>query len=466
MKVSLPWLKELVDYQLPTDDLANRLSLASIGIKQQTEDYLELDLTYNRGDLLSMRGVAYEVTALTETPLRFLALDPEDFIWVGKELPEVKVNIETDLVPFYCVAKIEGLEINKSSEALVKTLETSGVRSVNKVVDITNLKMLEYGQPMHAFDASKVKENIIVRLAKAGEKITTLDGKVRELKEFDLVIADQSDPIGIAGIMGGKDSEVGDIPTTIYLEAAIFDPVTIRKTSKRLGLYSEASKRFQHGLTKMRLLQAFDSAIRSYIDLGGKLTALSLVGDVDQEKRIINLSIDKLNTLLGENLDTETIKKCLEKLNFSVNVKEGYLEVTPPYFRLDIKIEEDVIEEVARIYGYEKIIGKELSGGLPEKLDESLPNLVYDTKKALADTGLTEVQTYSFFSTKVLQALGFNEENKKNAVRISNPISSETEYMRTFIWPNLIEVIEKKYETGLQRYCRFRDRKSIFSCRK
>ena len=456
MKVSLNWLKELVDYQLTPGELSDRLSLSSIGVKQQTEDYLELDLTYNRGDLLSMRGVAYEVAALTDSPLRFLAPTPEDFTWVSKKLGKTPVEIkDVQLSEVQCVAKIEGLKVDLSPKEWIKKLTDCGMRSVNNIADVTNLIMLEYGQPLHAFDAKSVEDQtIIVRRAEKGEELVTLDNKLRKLTSDDIVLADTKVPLDVAGVMGGKDTEVKKDTNTILLSASMFNPLMVRKTSTRLGLYSEASKRFLHGLSKMRLLQALDAAIRMYQELGGKLTAISLAGDFSQPKKTIDLSLKNLNFSLGTRLDEQTAIPCLQKLNFTVNQAphigsgEAILEVMPPYFRMDINIEEDLIEEVARIFGYEKIEAKPLSGEEPEPLDQSLQNFIHDLKESLKDAGLTEVQTYSFFSTKVLQALGLNDNNKEKAVKIANPISSETEFLRTFIWPNLIEVVAKNIRAG------------------
>ncbi len=454
MKVSLNWLKELVDYQLSAEDLAEKISLASIGVKQQTEDYLELDLTYNRGDLLSMRGVAYEVAALTDSPLRFLTQTPEDFVWVNQDLSKTKVEIEDqNLASAQCVAKIENLTVGPSPKELVKKLEDSGMRSIDNITDITNLVMLEFGQPLHSFDAETVKnETIIVRAAKNEEEITTIDHKLRKLQPSDIVLADSEKPLDVAGIMGGENTEIKDSTTTILLSASLFNPINVRRTTQRLNLHSEASRRFQHGLSSIHTLQALDAAIRMYQDLGGKLTAITLTGNFETTEKKLDLRISKVNSLLGLNLDEETIIKCLQKLNFTVDSHREsgnvVLEVKIPYFRLDINIEEDLIEEVARIYGYEKIPPKELRGKLPEKLDQSLPNLIYDTKKALADTGLTEVQTYSFYSTQALKALGFNKTNQDKLIKVANPISSETEYLREFIWPNLVEVIGKNMRVG------------------
>ncbi len=453
MKVSLPWLKELTDYSLSTDDLANELSLNSIGVKQQTEDYLELDLTYNRGDLLSMRGVAYEVAAITDTPLRFLAQTPEDFVWVGQNLPKTPIEIsESELSKVQCVARIENLKVGESPKEVVHKLQACGMRSVDNITDVTNLIMLEFGQPLHSFDASTVKEEtIIVRSAKKGEEITTLDNKSRKLTSEDIVLADTQKPLDVAGVMGGKDTEIKPSTSTILVSASMFDPIMVRKTSKRLGLYSEASKRFQHGLSTLRLLQALDAAIKMYQGLGGKLTAINLVGNFNQLKKSINLSIKKVNDLLGLKLDEETITSCLKKLSFVVKkLDEDTLEVIPPYFRLDINIEEDLVEEVARMYGYEKIEGIKLAEEKIPKLDQTLPNFIYELKSKLKELGLTEVNTYSFYSTAVLEALGFDTDNRKLLIKIANPISSETEYLRMDLWPNLLEVVAKNIKQGFK----------------
>lgn len=444
MKVSLSWLKDLVDYNLSPQELADKLSLRSIGVKAVTSDYIELDLTYNRGDLLSLRGVAREVAAITGSKLKF-----EDQHFPKYDLPKTPVKIENpNLCSIYCVAEIQSLKVEKSSDTWVKKLSDSGIRSVNSIADVTNLIMLEYGQPMHSFDARGVAdESIIVRVAKNGERITTLDGKTRDLDISDLLIADPLNALGIAGVMGGKDSEVSETTGTILLEAAIFDPVSVRRTSKRHGLNSEASKRFQHGLTKTNLLQALAAAIKMYESLGGKLTAINLVGDLEEKPKKVTLNSERLNNLIGVEIPTKQVETLLKRIGANVIHLEGGLawHVIPPYWRLDINIEEDLIEEVARMYGYEKIDGKQLVGKPPKPLDQTLQNFIHDLKVKLSKAGLTEVQTYSFYSSGVLNNF---EMDKDKLIRVANPISSETEYLRDQVWPNLIEVVAKNLKTG------------------
>ncbi len=458
MKVSIKWLEQFVDLNTSIDELIRLLPLRTIGTKEVTDNFIELDMKgYNRADLLSMRGLAYEVAAITGSNVSFNEPEEAKFAWNEATLPKLQVTIEDpNLCQIYCLAKIENLRVERSNPEWVKKLNDSGMRSVNNIADITNLVMLEYGQPLHAFDASKVSGEIIVRMAKPGEKITTLDGKTRELNSNNLLIADQEKALGIAGVMGGQNSEVTDTTTTVLLEAAIFDPINIRKTVNQLGLPSEASKRFQHGLTKKRLLQALDATIKMYQNLGGKLTEITLIGDFKDQTTIITLTQDQVNSLIGIEIPAEQIKDYLKKLHFKLDelkflpsisnnkLNEKAWEVEVPYWRLDIQIAQDLIEEVARMYGYEKIPAKQLPGTHPDQIDQALFNFTSKVRDNLIAEGLTEVQTYSFYSTQVLKNLGWYQDNNlQYLVKIANPISAETEYLRLNIWPNLVEVVDK-----------------------
>ena len=445
MKVSINWLKELVDLKVPIEEVIKLLPLRTIGVKEVTQEFFELDMKgYNRADLLSLRGVAREVAAITGSKLNFT-----DQPFPEYDLPETPVKIENgNLAPVYCVLKIEGLKVTPSNPGWIKKLDDSGIRSVNNIVDITNLLMIEYGQDMHAFDANCVtNQELIVRLAKNGEELTTIDGKKLKLSLEDLIIADPQKPVGLAGIMGGKDSEVSEKTHTILLEITIFDPVTIRKTSQRYGVHSEAAKRVQHGLTKTNLLQAMSAAIKMYESLGGKLTAINLTGNLKDEPKTIKLTQEKINSLIGINIPAEQIENSLKKLGFTLATQGHALEATVPYYRLDINIEEDLIEEIARMYGYEKIPAKELVGEAPQKVDQSFFELIYKLKSTLANLGLTEIQTYSFYSTKILNNLKLNTED---LIKIANPMSAETEYLRDRLWPNLLEATAKNIRNGIK----------------
>lgn len=443
MKVSINWLKELVKINKPLPALIQEINMKTIGTKEVTDKFIELDMKgYNRADLLSLRGVAYEVAALLGSEVKFGEPEESEFAWIKRKLPEVKIEIKNpDACLFYVLAKIEGLKVENSPKEIKSKLEDSGFRSVNNIADITNIVMLEYGQPLHAFDAGTVvDEKVIVRKASDGEEITTLDGKVRKLTKEDLLITDPEKAIGIAGVMGGENTEITGKTNTVLLEAAIFDPSTLRKTATRLGLQSEAGKRFYHGLTKKRLLQALNSAICEFEKLGGRLIAVSIFDKYEDKNPAIKLRVEKTNSLIGLDFKPEEVKKLLERLNFLIKEeKPRVFEVKRPYYRLDITIEEDLIEEVARMYGYDKIPSKELPGGKSELKEEKVFEFIDMLKKQLMHLGLSEIQTYSFYSTKTLSSLGFSEDKLKFLIKLANPISKESEYLRMNIWPNLVE---------------------------
>ncbi|MDD2823248.1 MAG: phenylalanine--tRNA ligase subunit beta [Candidatus Daviesbacteria bacterium] len=442
MIVSISWLKELVNLTKSVDEVINLLPLRTIGVKEVTDKSFELDMKgYNRADLLSMRGVAYEIAAITNSEVNFNEPTEKDYIWENKELSSTPVAVEDDLLcPVYCIAKISGLKVGPSPKEWVEKLNESGMRSVNNIADVTNLIMLEYGQPQHAFDAAVIKdETLVVRSAKTDEKLTTLDNKERNLIPTDLVIADKEKVVGLAGVMGGKNSEVTDKTTTILLEAAIFNPQILRATTSRLNLPSEASKRFQHGLTPKRLLQSLDAAIRLYQELGGKLESINITGNFNNERKEVMVSQDKISSLIGVEIQSEFVKTSLEKLLFKANLgSQNEWEIIPPYFRLDINIAEDVIEEVARLYGYETLPSKSLEGTLPKKIDQKEYELLYNLKVSLVNIGFSEIQTYSFFSTKVMDVFKLDKEK---LIKVANPMSKETEYMRDNLYPNLLEKV-------------------------
>ncbi len=456
MKVSKNWLRQLVDFKGSEESLVELFNQKTIGTKEVTEDFIELDMKgYNRADLLSLRGVAYEVSALTETAVNFEEPSETSLYWVEKQLPAVSVEVADEkLSPLYCLVKIEGLKVENSSEEWKKKLTDSGIRTVNNVADVTNLVMLEYGQPLHAFDASTIKdEMIVVRRAKQNEKLETLDGKQRELTQEDIVIADPEKAVGLAGVMGGKNSEITEKTTAVLLEAAIFDPGMLRKTANRLSLGSEASKRFYHGLKAKRLFQALDSAIRMYEELGGKVTGLSIVGETLDQLKTVPLRLSKINQLIGETLSASDVEKYLKRLHFGLSepISTGAdtsWVVTVPYFRLDVELEEDLIEEVARMYGYEKIKSQKADDIKTAEIDQTKFNFLRSLGENAAKTGLTEVSTYPYYSTRILDALGWNTENTHFLLKIKNPISKETEFLRQSVWPNLIEVIDKNVRQG------------------
>lgn len=451
MKVSFNWLRELVDLKISDDELVNLLPLRTIGTKEVTDNFVELDMKgYNRADLLSLRGVALEVAAITDSKIKFE--DPQEFLWEKHALPNLNIEVtEGDLCPVYCLARIEGLKVEKSDPKFSQRLSECGMRPVNNIADITNLVMLEYGQPLHAFDAESVSnQKVVVRTARPEEELTTLDGKTRKLSPANLVIADPEKALGIAGVMGGENSEVTDSTTTILLEAAIFEPTNLRATAQGLNLHSEASKRFQHGLTVKRLLQAFNAAIKMYLDLGGQLSAVTLHGDLDQEEpMVIPVNLKKVNSLIGVGLSGGQVINYLESLGCKSELVGDEMNIVPPYYRLDLNIQEDIIEEIARLYGYENIPAKKLEGKSSSRADQSRFKFLNELKEKLVHIGLTEVQTYSYVSTQIIQNMGW-EDNLGGFIKILNPMSKETSYLRQSLWANLVEVVSKNQKYNLE----------------
>ncbi len=442
MKVSVSWLRELVELNIDLNKLIELLPLRSISTKEVTADFFELDMKgYNRTDLLSMRGVATEIAAITGSKVLFNDPQKAYFVWNKHKLPNLHTVVDqAELAPYYALVKIYNLKSQPSTPEVQKKLADMGMRSIDAITDITNLTMLEYGQPMHAFDADQISGTIGVRKAKSGEKIVTIDNKERVLTTDDLVIVDDQGPVGIAGVMGGKNSEISSKTNTIYLEAAIFDSINIRQSAQRHNLPSEAAKRFQHGLTKTRHNQALNTAIQMYQEIGGVVSGISFVGEYPIHQPVIDLKLTKLNSLIGVEFDLAQVERYLKSLNFDVERTESGWKVIPPYYRLDINIAEDVIEEVARLYGYEKIQTVAIPESAALQKEDIIFHKVSDLRKKLVDLGLTEVQTYSFYSSHVLAALGFDDSNKKHLIKLQNPISSETEYLRMNLWPNLVEV--------------------------
>src|SRR3990170_6456533 len=281
MLIPYSWLKEFVNLRKPAEQIAHDLSLTVIGVggieKVGSEPVLDLDVTYNRGDLLSIVGVARELSALYESPLKG---QPERF-QPSSELSPLSVRSEAELSKLYTLTKISNLRYQVTPKPIVSRLELAGMRSVNLWADLTNYVMLEWGQQFHAFDAEKVGRrdsslSIEIRSAKRGEKIKTLDGLDRDLIEGDIVIADKAGAIAIAGVMGGEETEVDEGTTEIILEAAIFDPISIRRTARRLGLRSEASNRFEHYLSPDNLYTSLNKILQLYQVYGkGKITGFA-----------------------------------------------------------------------------------------------------------------------------------------------------------------------------------------------
>ncbi len=399
----------------------------------------ELSLTPNRSDCLSMLGIAYEVAAI---------LDKEVKKPVGELTPfsidqDFTVKIDSDDCLLYYAKKIRNVKIAQSPQWVQSALIACGIRPINNVVDITNYVMMELGQPLHAFDLAKVNsKQILVRNAYENEKIVTLDGIERELLPSDLLITDGKRPIALAGVMGGQNTEIDDNTTDVLLESAVFKPLAVRKTYTRLGLRSESSIRFEKQVDPNRTLYALNRACQLLVDIAGGTIddKLSVAENLVKEDKIINIKLEKINHVLGIELTEKDVIDVFRRLKFYFVVLEGTFVVTVPTRRPDITVQEDLIEEIIRIHGYDH-----LKNTLPETDTVGHLNLKQKREKTIRHTllanGLNEVMTYSLIHERNINR--FNHVNKKDKpVRLSVPMSEERAVMRTGLIHSLLEVLK------------------------
>ncbi len=402
---------------------------------------LELELTPNRADCLSMLGVAYEAAALTGRPVRLpdsaVATDPE------KTADRLSVSITArDLCGHYAARLIRGVRIGPSPLWMQNRLMAAGVRPINNVVDVTNYVMLEYGQPLHAFDAAKVSGGRIeVRRARAGETLTTLDGQERKLGEDMLVIADADKPVALAGVMGGANSEVTDDTTDVILESARFDPASVRRTSRQLGLRSEASLRFEKGVDPERVRAALDRAAALIARLaGGRVTEGVAEEVVDMPgPRVVDLTLDRINGLLGTSLGVLEVGTILSRLGFEhENISDRAWSVRVPTRRGDIALDVDLVEEVARLHGYDEIPATPIEGPTTAGGLTRAQAIRRDIRRTLTLAGLHETISYAVTSAE-RAALFPDLAAGARPIRLAMPMSEERSTLRTVLLPGLLE---------------------------
>lgn len=417
------------------------------------DDYiLELELTPNRGDCQAVINIAREVKAITGAELQL----PDDKVVEVDDPTEKYVNIRIeapDLCRRYACRIVRNVKLGPSPSWMQHRLLSAGVRPINNIVDVTNYVMLEYGQPLHAFDFDKiVGSSIIVRRGRPEEKMVSLDGVSRELDSEMLVIADQTEAVALAGVMGGLASEVTERTRTILLESAWFDPLNIRRTAVRLGMRTEASKRFEKGIDLEGVLTALNRAAQLIHQLGaGEITA----GIVDlyvrpEAARTIRLRTVRVNKVLGTKLSREEIQKILTRLDFPSELcSQDSILVTVPSYRVDILEEIDLIEEVARIYGYDKIPVTYPVGVLVQN-NIDLPSIRDQMINAAAGFGLDEVVSYSFIGESAYDKLRIPLESPlRNVLKIQNPLRDDQGVMRTTLLPGLMDTVMYNYHRKL-----------------
>lgn len=407
----------------------------------ELDDYvLELELYPNRPDCLSMVNVAREVGTL-------LGLKPIVPEWAEGEVPswpeaiKQKVDIENpDLSWRYAALLVDDVVIEPSPLWMQNRLRAAGIRPISNIVDITNYCMLEMGQPLHAFDRDKLKGTIRVRLAQEGEKIVSLDGTERKLDREMLVIADDNGPVAIAGVMGGLDSEVTDQTTKILFESAHFLGSSVRRTSRKLGLRSESSSRFEKGVNPYWTVPTLGRVAELLLELeaGVPMSFTEKVCTLPELVRI-SLSLAKVNTVLGVEYSEQEIKNVLEALTFDYNRNNGVYVVDIPSYRQDLKIEEDLIEEIARVIGYDRIPTTLPQGDQTQ--GRRSPEQVYRLKlrKTLIECGMNEVVSYSFIKKDLDDIWGSTRGN----IPLLNPLREELGTMRTSLLPGLLEIASR-----------------------
>ncbi len=430
----------LPDEFRPGDDLVEAL-----GLKEAVVDF---EITPNRPDCLSMLGMAREASATFGTPLRYPETECKN---VAPEKSEdyIKVTIaRPDLCKRYCARVIKDIKVEQSPWWLQRCLIFSGQRPINNIVDITNFVMLEYGQPMHAFDIRTVRgAHIIVDTAADGEKFTTLDGNDRTLTSSMLMIKDEGGCTAVAGVMGGLASEIEDDTQMVLVESANFLGDSVRRTSKALGLRTEASGRFEKGIDPNLAKDACDRFCYLVEKLGAGTV---LTGDVDvypsvEEPVTIDIRASRMNKLMGIEIPTEQMTAYLNALEIKTSVNGDIITVTPPTVRQDLLIEEDYVEEISRMYGYDKLPVK-LPAHTAQALLTPMQIMRNRAKDILTGLGMDEIQTYSFVSPRASDKVRIPEgDARRQFIKLINPLGEDTSVMRTMLLPNVLEVLRTNY---------------------
>jgi phenylalanyl-tRNA synthetase beta chain len=407
---------------------------------------IEIDLTPNRPDCASVIGVAREICGITKKQLKIPVID----CGIKRHSTDFSVEVESpELCPRYAGKLIRNIEIGPSPWWLRKLLISVGLRPINNIVDITNFVMLEYGQPLHAFDFDTLTDGkIVVRTPRSNEKtFTTLDNTERTIDSDMLLICDGVKPVALAGIMGGMNSEVTNTTTNILLESACFNAVSIRKTARKLNLSTDASYRFERGVDPDGTINALDRAVRLICEIAGGEVPEDGIDVYEGQKTPTTLTfrISRTNTHLGINLDAKEMATLLESIGICCEIKDAdTLLVTPPSFRVDIEREADLVEEIARLYGYNNIpvTLPEVNLSYPEQDSNRLRR--NDLTLALTSIDYTEAINYSFISEKHIDMLALSEtDSRRQNVALLNPISEEQSVMRTMLLPGLLENVKR-----------------------
>lgn len=423
---------------------------------------LDIGITPNRADCLSVLGIAREVAVLYSLPLKLPCVDVKEISEEIDYLIEIPAKNDCYL---YQARLVKDCQLKESPFWVRGRLLASGVRPINNIVDVTNYVMLELGQPLHAFDRKLLAGNKIrVDLAKEGQKFTTLDGKERNLLSSDLLIWDSEKPVALAGVMGGENSEINENSTEVLLECAVFNPITIRKTARRLGLSSESSYRFERGIDQLLSPFALERAthLLQQLTSGKVLRGIARKETKPYQERLITFRPEKVSELLGVEISSEFCEQTLESLGCEI---KGDLEkwlVTPPSYRHDLEREVDLIEEVGRIYGLDKIAATlpKVSKSLDTKDELSWYKFLSEVKKWARGIGLNEVINYSFVAEDTLNLLKDREQEKR--VYILNPLSEEQNVLRTELLAGMLNSVKANFSRENKELRLFEVAKTFF----
>ncbi|MBI5740764.1 MAG: phenylalanine--tRNA ligase subunit beta [Nitrospirae bacterium] len=462
MKASYNWLKEFVDFSLPPLEIAHALTMAGLEVEGVVEadgdTVFDINVTPNRPDCLSIIGIAREISAILKVPFRS---GPAGALEQKGRGPEVTVR-DTRLCRRYASRTITGVKPAPSPDWLVRRLESHGIRTSINVVDITNYVLLETGQPLHAFDLDKLAgTKIEVRTAGPSEKFRTLDNEDRILNPDMLMICDAERPVALAGIIGGMNSEVSLSTMNVLLESANFFPSSVRRTAKALGVSTESSYRFERGVDINNVTVALDRAASMIAEIaGGCVSGLTDVYPSPFTAGDIRISFNQINSLIGIEIPGPLAERILTDLGFGVKREGEGLVVNPPSFRQDIQAEVDIIEEIARLYGYGNIPASLPSIQLQPTCNE--PGIIEAIRKSLVRSGFTEVINYSFFYPDSLDRLNIAlNDRRRDMILISNPLRKEESAMRTTLIPALLSNVCLNFNRG-EKNVRFFEISRVF----
>jgi phenylalanyl-tRNA synthetase beta chain len=421
----------------PGDDARRVVGLDDIG--------LALEITPDRGYQMSVRGLARELAHAYHVPFHDPGFGPRTEPTPTAKSP-VPVSIkDTKGCDRFAARLVRGVDPKAATpDFMARRLTTAGIRTLGLPIDITNYVMLELGQPMHAFDADRIKGGLVVRRAKAKETLVTLDGARRQLSKEDMVICDDTGPISLAAVMGGQTSEVVEETTNVLFEAAHWDPAMVGRTARRHKLFSEAAKRWERGVDRNLCLVAIDRAVRLLIEHGGGEAALEVLDlNYPTEPHVITMGVDKPSRLIGVSYEVGRIAELLTEIGCDVALNEHLVRVIPPSWRPDLREAADLVEEIVRLDGFEKVpsilpIAPPGNGLTPAQRRRR------SVGRTLAEQGYVEVLTYPFASGSVMETLGVPQD----AVRLENPISAEEPYMRTSLLPGLVAALKRNLGRG------------------